>query len=84
LSLGLEAGAVFGLAAGLTAALSRSWGAYQVSRAWLTLGGRTPLRLNRFLRDAHRRGVLRQTGAFYEFRHTRLLDRLANGRPRRR
>src|SRR3954447_9115842 len=34
LSLGLAAGAVFGLAIGLTTALSRSWGVYLVSRAW--------------------------------------------------
>ncbi|WP_426513177.1 BTAD domain-containing putative transcriptional regulator [Dactylosporangium sp. McL0621] len=81
LSLGLTAGAIFGLAIGLTAALSRSWGVYQLSRAWLALHGQTPLQLNRFLQDAHRRGVLRQTGAQYQFRHTRLHDRLADEPP---
>jgi DNA-binding SARP family transcriptional activator len=84
LGLGLAAGAIFGLAVGLTAALSRSWGIYQISRAWLALRGRTPLRLNRFLQDAHRRGVLRMAGAHYQFRHARLHDRLADGRPPRR
>ncbi len=84
LGLGLAAGAIFGLAVGLTTALSRSWGIYQVSRAWLALRGQTPLQLNRFLQDAHRRGVLRLAGALYQFRHTRLHDRLANGRPPRR
>ncbi|HKS45793.1 MAG TPA: BTAD domain-containing putative transcriptional regulator [Amycolatopsis sp.] len=77
LSLGLTAGAVFGLAIGLTTALSRSWGVHLLSRAWLALRGQTPMRLNRFLEDAHRRGVLRQTGALYQFRHARLHDRLA-------
>jgi hypothetical protein len=33
--------------------------------------------LNRFLEDAHRRGVLRQAGALYQFRHASLHDRLA-------
>jgi hypothetical protein len=84
LSLSLAAGAIFGLAVGLTAALSRSWGVYQFSRAWLALHGHTPLQLNRFLQDAHRRGVLRQTGALYQFRHTRLHDRLADDRPHSR
>ncbi|MFJ1764742.1 BTAD domain-containing putative transcriptional regulator [Amycolatopsis sp. NPDC088138] len=76
LGLGLAAGAVFGLAVGVTMTLSRSWGAYLLCRIWLALLGHTPLRLNRFLADAHRRGVLRQAGAVYQFRHARLRDRL--------
>jgi hypothetical protein len=31
----------------------------------------------RFLADAHRRAVLRQVGAVYQFRHARLQDNLA-------
>lgn len=82
LGQGLAAGAVFGLAIGLTTALSRSWGAYEASRAWLALRGQLPPRLNGFLVDAHRRGVLRQAGAVYQFRHARLRERLtrASGR----
>jgi hypothetical protein len=76
LGVGIAGGAVFGCAIGLIAALSRSWGAFVVSRAWLAVRGRTPLRLNRFLADAHQRGVLRQVGATYQFRHARLRDRL--------
>lgn len=38
---------------------------------------RTPLRLMRFLDDAHQRGVLRTIGPIYQFRHARLQDRLA-------
>lgn len=81
LGLGLAAGGVFGLAIGVTTALSRSWGAYLLCRAWLALRGQTPLRLNRFLTDAHRRGVLRQAGAVYQFRHARLRDRLTGASP---
>jgi len=36
-----------------------------------------------FLDDAHRRGVLRQVGAVYEFRHARLQERLAGNEPAR-
>jgi hypothetical protein len=75
---GLAAGAMFGLAAGLTIFLSRAWGSYVLSVIWFAMRGRTPLRLMRFLDDAHQRGVLRQAGAVYEFRHARLQDRLAN------
>lgn len=79
LGQGLAAGAVFGLAIGVTATFSRAWGAYQLCRVWLALRGRTPLRLSRFLADAHRRGVLRQAGAVFQFGHARLRDRLAGG-----
>ena len=37
----------------------------------------TPIRLMRFLEDAHKRGVLRTVGPIYQFRHARLQDRLA-------
>jgi len=71
---GLTVGAVFGLGIGLWMLLSRAWGAFILSRGWLALMGHTPLRLMRFLDDAHRRGVLRQAGAVYQFRHARLQD----------
>ncbi|KAA2252404.1 NACHT domain-containing protein [Solihabitans fulvus] len=74
----LVAGALFGLAVGLTVAPCRSWGAFVLARTWLALRGQTPLRLTRFVDDAHRRGVLRQAGAVYQFRHARLQDRLAS------
>jgi hypothetical protein len=45
---------------------------------WLALRGRLPWRLMRFLADAHvHRGVLRQAGAFYQFRHAELQRHLA-------
>jgi hypothetical protein len=39
--------------------------------------GFLPWRLVSFLQDAHRRGVLRQAGAVYQFRHIELQHRLA-------
>jgi hypothetical protein len=52
---------------------------YPVSLAALQLAVRwgTPVRLMRFLEDAHDRGVLRTVGPTYQFRHARLQDRLA-------
>lgn len=46
-------------------------------RFWLPLTGRLPWRVCGFLDDAHIRGVLRQDGAVYQFRHARLQDHLA-------
>jgi hypothetical protein len=79
----IPVGIVFGLAAGLCVCLARAWGGFAVTRLWLALRGQLPLQLMRFLDDARRRGVLRQVGAVYQFRHARLQDRLAenNARP---
>ncbi len=75
--LGSAFGVTFGLAVGSVGLVSRAWGAYTVSRIWLALRGDLPWRLMRFLEDAHRRGVLRQSGAMYQFRHARMQDHLA-------
>lgn len=61
-----------------TSALALSaWGRLGVARVWLAVTGRAPWRLMGFLEEAHRRGVLRQSGAHYEFSHLRLQQRLA-------
>ncbi|MFI1766617.1 NACHT domain-containing protein [Streptomyces sp. NPDC020800] len=61
-----------------TAALALSaWGHFTVARVWLAVTGRLPWRLMSFLEDAHRRGVLRRSGAGFEFRHQRLQSHLA-------
>ncbi|CAK7287034.1 hypothetical protein SGPA1_41294 [Streptomyces misionensis JCM 4497] len=44
--------------------------------------GRLPWAVAAFLDDAYQRGVLRQAGAVYQFRHARLQSRLAQGRRR--
>jgi hypothetical protein len=43
---------------------------------WLPLTGRLPWVPAAFLEEARRRGVLRQAGAYYQFRHARLQDHL--------
>jgi hypothetical protein len=55
-----------------------AWSAYQMARIWLAFRRRLPWSLMSFLVDAHRRGVLRQVGAVYQFRHIELQRRLAN------
>ncbi|GGT10211.1 NACHT domain-containing protein [Streptomyces chromofuscus] len=65
-----------------TSALALSaWGRTATARVWLALTGRAPWRLMTFLEDAHRLGVLRQTGARYEFRHQHLQRHLADTAP---
>lgn len=56
--------------------MSGAWVNFIVAR--LFFAGRLPWRLMRFLEDAHRRGVLRQVGATYEFRHQRLQQYFAH------
>ena len=74
-------GAVVGLIGGLPLALGMAaahpWTGYRLAHVSLALRGRLPWRLLAFLEDAHQRGVLRQVGAVYQFRHARLQDRLA-------
>ncbi|WP_189211046.1 NACHT domain-containing protein [Actinokineospora fastidiosa] len=53
------------------------WGPWLVARTWLSLTGKLPWPVMGFLVDAHRRGVLRQAGGVYQFRHARLRDHLA-------
>lgn len=57
--------------------VSHGWWRFVVARAWLALRGRLPWRLMAFLADAHRLGVLRQSGTRYEFAHAGWQDRLA-------
>ncbi|WP_328495039.1 NACHT domain-containing protein [Streptomyces sp. NBC_00414] len=54
-----------------------AWGRLGPARIWLALTGRAPWRLMAFLEEAHRRGVLRRSGAHYEFCHLRLQQSLA-------
>ncbi|MFE4537565.1 NACHT domain-containing protein [Streptomyces scopuliridis] len=54
-----------------------AWGTFTAARVWPWLSGQIPWALMDFLEDAHRRGVLRQSGAYYQFRHARLQKWLA-------
>jgi transcriptional regulator with XRE-family HTH domain len=71
---------VAGVGGGLAYILGlTAWGQWLVlSRVLLPLRGRLPWAVLAFLDDAYRRGVLRQAGAVYQFRHARLQDRLTS------
>jgi NACHT domain len=76
LEVGLTNMVVPGLGLGL---IQAAWGLFFVSRCWLALTGRLPWRFITFLQDAHtNRGVLRQVGAVYQFRHIDLQRRIAD------
>jgi hypothetical protein len=75
--LPIVVGGCFGVGIGLSVLVTRAWGNYFVHHVWLAATGRLPWRLMHFLDDAHRRGVLRQTGGVYQFRHARVQERLA-------
>jgi hypothetical protein len=80
-------GVRFGLEVGLTdvivpglgfAFIQALWGTFCIARLWLSIKGQLPWRLMTFLHDAHvNRGVFRQVGAVYQFRHIELQRRLA-------
>ncbi|MFD3698042.1 helix-turn-helix domain-containing protein [Streptomyces sp. NPDC058646] len=72
-------GAVGGLGGAASYVLTfTAWGQWIVlARIWLPLAGRLPWDPAAFLDDAYHRGVLRQTGAVYQFRHVRLQHHLA-------
>lgn len=73
-------GAVGGLGGTASYVLTfTAWGQWIVlARVWLPLVGRLPRDPAAFLEDAYHRGVLRQTGAVYQFRHVRLQHHLAH------
>ncbi|MET9951169.1 NACHT domain-containing protein [Streptomyces sp. NPDC006339] len=68
------------VALALLGVAASAWWAFTATRVALATTGRLPWALGAFLADAHDRGVLRQAGGVYEFRHARLQERLA-GRP---
>lgn len=83
-------GPIGGLAAGVCGAVMIAgvgeWLPFCLFRIWSALHGLTPWRLIAFLHDANIRGVLRQSGGVYHFRHTALQQHLvamspANSRP---
>jgi hypothetical protein len=76
--LGAALGAVIGGAVlGMMMQANSASGRFLTVQLWLAMQGRTPLRLMGFLEEAHRVGALRQVGAYYQFRHASLQDRLA-------
>ncbi len=75
LGVGVSAGVIVGLVFGAYHATSPS---FLIVRVWLSLRGELPWRFMAFLTDAHmQRGVLRENGAVYEFRHLEIARYLA-------
>ena len=77
-TLGAAAGLVFAVTFVLGLGLAAtSWSRCRLACAFLALRRRLPWHLMSFLEDAHHRGVLRQAGACYQFRHRELQQCLA-------
>lgn len=77
LLLGVASGFVMGACGlGLLFFATSAWGQLTSVRLWLLLTRRGPFQVMAFLHDAHRLGVVRQIGPFYEIRHALLADRL--------
>ena len=68
---------IFSVCVGIGSACSGPWGSFAVIRLWLWLRRKLPLRLMKFLDDATRRGILRQIGPTYVFRHSKVQKYLA-------
>ncbi|MDX3539762.1 hypothetical protein PV721_36665 [Streptomyces sp. MB09-01] len=82
-AIGLTFGIIFGLGASQLGRARSAWLAFLATRIELALLGRVPWRFMAFLTDAHeQRGVLRQVGAVYQFRHLDLQRHLAGPPPR--
>jgi hypothetical protein len=81
IGVGLAAAIAVGLG---TSFLQAAYGPFLIASCWLALRRKLPWRLMTFLADAHEKhGVLRQTGAVYQFKHAELQQRLndrTNGR----
>lgn len=75
LGIGVASGLVVGLTFGFYHAASPE---FRIASLWLAIQGKAPWRLKRFLREAHMKTVLRQSGAAYQFRHIMLQERLAH------
>ena len=70
---------IIGLLGASVVGVTGTWQQFHDARFRLWVRRRLPWRIMRFLADAHRRGVLRQSGATYQFRHILLQKQLAAG-----
>lgn len=73
-------GLLLGLLLGIMVGRHHAWLAYKLTVFRLASKRRLPLRAMAFFDDAHRLGLLRTEGAYYQFRHIELQQHLANGR----
>ncbi|MFI7277011.1 NACHT domain-containing protein [Streptomyces sp. NPDC049879] len=72
----LARGAVGWLGPAALLVLLSPWSRWLFAKAALATVGRVPWSLMEFLRDAHRGGLLQQSGGVYRFRHLRLQEHL--------
>ncbi|MFF3455341.1 NACHT domain-containing protein [Streptomyces sp. NPDC002730] len=79
LAVGIAGGIAFGLAFGIAFGIAlTAWTGLVVARSYMAVRHKVPRDLMTLLRDAHEhRGVLRQVGAVYQFRHLDLQRHLA-------
>jgi hypothetical protein len=78
----VSGGIGIGLAIGLGLSMRQTaWPSYRLTGMSLAMQRHLPWSLMRFLADAHQRGILRQAGAVYQFRHIELQHRLATRPP---
>ncbi|MFB4267065.1 NACHT domain-containing protein [Nonomuraea sp. GTA35] len=75
-SMGIVVG-LLGLLFGLMLGSHHAWLAYNLTVPRLATRGSLPLRAMNFLDDAHRLGLLRTEGPYYQFRHVELQQHLA-------
>jgi NACHT domain len=74
IGVGIAAAIAVGLG---TSFLQAAYGHFLIATCWLAIQRKLPWRLMTFLADAHEKhGVLRQTGAVYQFKHAELQQRL--------
>ncbi len=73
----LVAALLIGVPVGVRRSGRRAAWSYELARFWLATHRHLPWPLMYFLEDAHKRGILRQSGAVYQFRHIELQRRLA-------
>ncbi|MFE2142880.1 hypothetical protein ACFXA3_14255 [Streptomyces sp. NPDC059456] len=73
---------VLGTGFAFAALMTRAYPRFLLMLVYLAFQGRLPLRFMAFLRDARNRGLLRQSGDAYQFRHARLQEYLVSGAAR--
>lgn len=79
-------GPAAGVAAGIATALgilfsATPWGVFVLVCLVLAYRVKAPLRFVPFLKEAHTRGILRQVGGVYQFRHSKLAEHLTRTAP---
>ncbi|WP_283137787.1 NACHT domain-containing protein [Rhizohabitans arisaemae] len=79
-SVAIVGGLLLGLLFGIILGRHHAWLAYKLTVPRLAAKGWVPLRAMDFLDDAHRLGLLRTEGPYYQFRHVELQQHLARGR----